>query len=149
MRNPDGRIREHGGQRPGSLCRPAARNHLHLGRFAAESGKALRRFNANEHPHRFAKQISLVHSGIGYVQRPLIEFVIDGDGGSQEKVLVRINSDVFYHQLRHRQLWDFLLRMPRFAESGTRDVPVIVMRLIYIWVRPGVGVIFALPGEGC
>jgi hypothetical protein len=51
--------------------------------------------NANEHPHRFAKQIGLVHSGIGYVQRSLIEFVIDGDRGSQEQALLRIKDDVY------------------------------------------------------
>jgi hypothetical protein len=51
--------------------------------LAAESGKALRRLNANEHSHRFAKQIGLVHTGIGYVQRSLIEFIIDGNRGSQ------------------------------------------------------------------
>jgi hypothetical protein len=95
MRNPDGRIREHGSQRLGTLCGPSTRNHLHPGRFAAESGKALRRLNANEYPNRFAKQIGLVHSGIGYVQGSLIEFIIDGDSGSQELVLSCINYDVY------------------------------------------------------
>ena len=85
MRNPDRRIREDSSQRPETLCGPSTRNHLHLWRLAAESGKALRRLNANEHPHCFAKQIGLVHSGFGYVQRSLIEFIVDGNGGSQEQ----------------------------------------------------------------
>jgi hypothetical protein len=95
MRNPDGRVRKHGSQRLETLCGPSTRDHLHLGRFAAESGKALRRLNANEYPNRFAKQIGLVRSGIGYVQRSLIELIIDGDSGSQELVLSRINYDVY------------------------------------------------------
>jgi hypothetical protein len=51
----------------------------------AEGGKALRCLNANEYLHRFAKQIGLVHSGIGQVQRALIEFIVDGDSGSHEQ----------------------------------------------------------------
>ena len=95
MRNPDGRIRKYGGQRLGTLCGPATRNHLHLGRLAAESGQALRRLNAYEYPNRFANQIGLVRSGIGYVQGSLKEFIIDGDSGSQELVLACINYDVY------------------------------------------------------
>ena len=91
MRNPDGRIREHGSQGPGTLCGTSTRNHLHLGRLAAESGKSLARLNADEHLHRFAKQISFVHSGIGYIKRSLIEFIIDGDCGSQEQALCASN----------------------------------------------------------
>ena len=95
MRHPGRRIHEHGSQRLGTLCGPSTRNYLHLRRLAAESGKTLPRLNANEYPHRFAKQIGLVHSRIGYVQRSLIELIIDGNGGSQEQVLLRIKDDAY------------------------------------------------------
>ena len=94
MRNPDRRIDEHVSQRL-ALSGPSARDHLHLRRLSAESGKAFRRLNSNEYPHRFAKQIGLVHSGIGYVQRSLIELIVDGNGGSQEQVLFCIKSDAY------------------------------------------------------
>jgi hypothetical protein len=51
--------------------------------------------NANEYLHRFAKQIGLAHPGIGYIQRSLVEFIIDGDGGSHEHVLLRIKDDAY------------------------------------------------------
>ena len=67
----------------GTLCGPATRNHLHLGGFAAESGKSLPRLNADEHLHCFAKQVGLVRPRIGDLKRSVIEFIINGDGGSQ------------------------------------------------------------------
>jgi hypothetical protein len=94
MRNPDGRIREYGRQRLGTLCGPATRNHLHLGGFASESGKSLPSLNADENVHRFAKQVGLVHSGVRDLERSVIEFIINGDCGSQGPVLSRINNDV-------------------------------------------------------
>jgi hypothetical protein len=94
MCNPDGRIREYGIQRFEFLHGPATRNQLHLGRSATESRKPLSRLNADEHLHRFAKQVSIVHSGVRDLERSLIEFIINGDGGSQEQFLSRINNDV-------------------------------------------------------
>jgi hypothetical protein len=43
--------------------------------------------------HRFAKQVGLVHSGVRDFERSAIEFIINGDGGSQGYVLSRINND--------------------------------------------------------
>jgi hypothetical protein len=49
--------------------------------------------NADEHIHRFAKQVGLVHSGVRNLKRSVIEFIINGDGGSQGHILSRINND--------------------------------------------------------
>jgi hypothetical protein len=87
MGNPDRRIREYGSQR-WNLCGPPTRDRFHLARFAAESGKSLPRLNADEQLHCFAKQVGLVHSRIRDLERSVVEFIIDGDGGSQGQVLL-------------------------------------------------------------
>jgi hypothetical protein len=88
--------------------------------------------NANEHSHRFANQIGLVHFGIGYVQRALIEFIIDGDRGSQEQALLRIKDDAYWHQLGIAGSEISAVNVAISLGIATRNVPAGTMYLIYI-----------------
>ena len=84
MGDPDGSVGQDSHCSAGSAAGTATRNGLHGGSLAAERREALGGLDANECRHGFAKQVCLVHAGIGHCECLVVEIVVESNGCSHE-----------------------------------------------------------------